>query len=78
MNSQWTVDEKLILKNIRLNISYIIINKKSIDYDNIRIFLKKKILKFDGAIELYRLIFYMKFSKKIEKSKNKSRDVDIS
>ena len=77
MESQWTLDEKLILKNIRLITSYITINLKSIDYDNIRIFWKK-FIKSDRAIRLHILIFYMKFSKKIEKSKNKSRDVDIS
>ena len=57
--------------------SHITINLKSIDYDNISIFWKK-FLKSDKAIGLYILIFNMKFSKKIEKSKNKSRDVDIS
>ena len=53
------------------------VNLKSINYDNIRVF-SKKFFKFDRAIKLYILILYMKFSKKIEKSKNKLYDVNIS
>ena len=70
MKSQWTLDEKLILNDLQLITSYITISLESIDYGNIGIFLKN-FFKSDRAIELYILIIYIKFSKKIEKSKKK-------
>ena len=43
MESQWTLDEKLISNNLRLITNCITVNLKSIDYDNIRIFRKNSL-----------------------------------